>query len=80
MTFDRTPALSNTILMTAWWMKTGTPEKDVMASINQTPGGYEFTRHLGLVNKGERTSTDPLALGNPLLGPSRHFRAYDSMP
>ena len=27
-------------------------------------------RHLWLVNKGERTSTSPLALGYPLLGPS----------
>ena len=37
-------------------------------------------RALWLVNKGERTSTSPLALGYPLLGPSRHVRAYDCMP
>ena len=38
------------------------------------------SRHLWLVNKGERTSTSPLALGYPLLGPFRHVRAYDCMP
>ena len=38
------------------------------------------SRHLWLVNKGERTITSPLALGYPLLGPSRHFRAYHCMP
>ena len=34
------------------------------------------SRYMWLVNKGERTSTSPLALGYPLLGPSRHVRAY----
>ena len=40
------------------------------------------SRHLWLVNcvYGERTSTSPLALGYPLLGPSRHVRAYYCMP
>ena len=38
------------------------------------------SRHLWLVNKGERTSTSPLALGYPLLGSSRHVRAYNCMP
>ena len=37
-------------------------------------------RHLWLVYKCERTSTSLLALGYPLLGPSRHVRAYDCMP
>ena len=56
-----------------------TPEKDVMASANQTPGGYTGSRHLWLVNRGERTSTSPLALGYPFLGPSRHVRAYQPL-
>ena len=34
------------------------------------------SRHLWLINYGERTSTGPLALGYPLLGCSRHVRAY----
>ena len=59
-----------------------TPEKDVMTSNLQTtrPEGTS-SRHLWLVNKGERTSTSPLALGYPLLGPSRHVhvRAYHCM-
>ena len=44
--------------------------------------GVEDTnlRHLWLVNKGERTSTSPLALGYPLLGPPRRVRAYRCMP
>ena len=33
-----------------------TPEKDVMTSANQTPGGHKFAPHLWLVNKSERTS------------------------
>ena len=37
------------------------------------------SRHLWLVNKGERTSTSPLALGYPLIGPSRQVRAYHCM-
>ena len=56
-----------------------TPQKDAMASANQTPGGHKFAP-LVAVNKGERTSTNPLALGYPLFGPSRHVRAYDCMP
>ena len=44
-----------------------TPEKDVMASANQTPGGYKFAPLVAIVNKGERTSTSPLALGYHLL-------------
>ena len=46
------------------------------------PNAREDTssRHLWLVNKGERTSTSPLALGYPPLGSSRHVRAYDCMP
>ena len=44
--------------------------------------GVEDTssRHLWLVNKGERTSTSPLALDYPLLGPPRGVRAYHCMP
>ena len=39
------------------------------------------SRHLWLINYyGERTSTSTLALGYPLLGPSRHVRAYYSIP
>ena len=38
------------------------------------------SRYLWLVNYGERTSTSPLALGYPLLGPSRHVRAYYCIP
>ena len=34
---------------------------------------------VAIVNKGERTSTSPLALGYPLLGPSRHVRAYQPL-
>ena len=37
------------------------------------------SRHLWLINYGERTSTSPLPLGYPLLGPSRHVRAYYCM-
>ena len=37
------------------------------------------SRHLWLVNTGARTSTSPLALSYPLLGPSRHVRAYHCM-
>ena len=35
-------------------------------------------RHLWLINDSERTSTNPLALGYPLMGPSSHVRAYYS--
>ena len=35
-------------------------------------------RHLWLINDGERTSTNPLALGYPLIGRSSHVRAYYS--
>ena len=38
------------------------------------------SRHLWLPNYGNRTSTGSLALGYPLLGPSRHVRAYLCMP
>ena len=38
------------------------------------------SHHLWLINKGERTSTNALALGYPLLGSSRHVRAYHCMP
>ena len=50
------------------------------SSASQTSGGHKFAPLLWLVNKGERTSTSPLALGYPLLGPSRHVRAYHCMP
>ena len=40
---------------------------------------HTSSRHLWLVNKGERTSTSPLPLGY-LLDPSRHVWAYDCMP
>ena len=46
---------------------------------NQTPVGYKFAPLVWLVNKGERTSTSPFALGYPLLGPSRHVRAYQPL-
>ena len=36
--------------------------------------------HMWLVNYGERTSTNLLALGYPFLGPSRHVRAFCCMP
>ena len=57
-----------------------TPEKDDMASANQTPGGYKFAPLVASQQCGERTSTSPLALGYPLLGISRHVRAYGCMP
>ena len=38
------------------------------------------SRHLWLINYGERTSTSLLALGFTLLGPSRHVWAYYCMP
>ena len=39
------------------------------------------SHHLWLINRGKRTSTtNTLALGYPLLGPSRHVRAYYCMP
>ena len=57
-----------------------TPEKDAMTcTANQRPEDTS-SRHLWLVNEGERTSTSPFALGYPLLGPSRHVRAYHCMP
>ena len=34
------------------------------------------SRHLWLINYGEGTSTSPLALGYPLLGPSHYVWAY----
>ena len=37
---------------------------------------YTISRHLWLMNYVERISTNTLALGYPLLGPSRHVRAY----
>ena len=45
-----------------------------MISAKQTPAGYKFAPFVAsqLENKGERTSTGPLALGYPALGPSRH--------
>ena len=52
-----------------------TPEKDGMRSANTTPGGYEFAP-LVASQQGERTTTSPLALGYPLLSPSRHVRTY----
>ena len=54
------------------------PEKDVMTLQTKRPEGTS-SRHLWLVNKGERTSTSPLALGYPLLGPSGHVRTYHCM-
>ena len=53
---------------------------DVMTSASQTPEGTSSRHLLWLVNKGERTSTSPLALGYPLLGNSGHVRAYHCMP
>ena len=57
-----------------------TPEKDVMTSAYQSFPEDTSSLHLWLVNKGERTSTSPLALGYALLGSSRHVRAYYCMP
>ena len=37
-------------------------------------------RHLWLIDDDERTSTNTLALGYPLIGPSGHVRAYYCMP
>ena len=50
-----------------------TPEKDMMTSAHQTREGYTSSRHLCLVDKGERSSTSPLALGysSPWSFPSR---------
>ena len=42
------------------------------------PGGYDKLWLL-IINYGERTSTSALALGYPVLGPSRHVRAYKCM-
>ena len=50
-----------------------------MASANQTPGGYKFAP-LVTINYGEGASTSTVALGYPLLGPSRDVRAYYYMP
>ena len=49
-----------------------TPEKDVMTSAGQTPGGYKFAPLV--------VSQQGRALGYPLFGPSRHVRAYRCMP
>ena len=57
----------NTREKTSWHLQTERPEDT-------------SSRHLGLVNKGERTSTSPFTLGYPLLGPSRHVRAYHCVP
>ena len=52
-----------------------------MTSMNQTPGGYKFAPLVAtVVNHGERTKTSPLALGYPLLRPSRHVRVYYCTP
>ena len=51
---------------TPWHLQTKPPEDTSL-------------RHLWIVNKGERTSTSPLALGYPLYGSSRHVRAYHCM-
>ena len=58
------------------------PEKDDMTSEKKTKKRPEYrsSLHLWLVNYGERFSTRPLALGFPLLGSSRHVRAYYCMP
>ena len=57
----------NTREKTPWHLQTERPEDT-------------SSRHLWLVNKGKRTGTSPLALGYPLLGSSRHVRAYHCMP
>ena len=38
------------------------------------------SRHLWLINYGERTSTSPLALSYPLLGSSCYILSYYCMP
>ena len=48
-----------------------------MASTNKTKRPEDTTsRHLWLINYGERTSTSTLALGYSLPGYSRHVRVY----
>ena len=56
-----------------------TPEKNFMTCANQTPGGYKFVA-LVASQQGRANQHDPLALGYPLLGPSRHVRAFHCMP
>ena len=46
--------------------KNVTPEKGNMASVNKTPVDAS-SRHLSLINYGERTGTSTLALGYPAL-------------
>ena len=50
-----------------------------MTSAAEAPGKYEFAP-LGPINYGEGTSPNTLALSYPVLGPSRHVRAYFCMP
>ena len=52
-----------------------------MASANQTPGGYKFAPLLvaSQQDKGEQTGASPLALGYPLLGPSRQFSKHHGL-
>ena len=58
--------------------KQTTPEIRSIASAT-LPKGYQFAP-LWLINCCEQTSTGTLALGYPLLGPSRHVRTYCCMP
>ena len=60
--------------------KRNTRETLHVISKPRRPEGTSSRHYLWLVNKGERTSTSLLALGYPLLGPSRHVRAYHCMP
>ena len=56
-----------------------TPEKNFMTCANQTPGEYKFVA-LVASQQGRANQHEPLALGYPLLGPSRHVRAFHCMP
>ena len=57
------------------------PEKGNMTSANKTKRPEDTnSRHLWVINYGERASTSTLAFDYHLVGLSRHVRAYCSMP
>ena len=57
-----------------------TPENAGCHRQNKTPGGFKFAQLVAYPLYSERTSTSTLALGYPLLRPSRYNRAYYCMP